>query len=156
MVNRLDFSNAAAYAAFCEEKTGLAKDETDKTLQSKWSFGESGWSFGESGQSVSGQEPVCCIQRVLPADIFSLAQSNSILNKCVTAWQNGVFSWEKAMTYAAASLAKQNQTLIDDHMRILALKIPDPVEIEGKLFVYAGPCPSCGRPLQHAATSEKT
>jgi hypothetical protein len=98
--------------------------------------------------------PATHFSRVTRQEILSLSQSNSVLSQFLAVWQHGVYTWEQAMTEAAAYLAKQNSRLIGENEKLLALKVPDPMEIEGKLFVYSGPCPSCGQPIGPKSTED--
>jgi hypothetical protein len=87
------------------------------------------------------------------ADLEVMALKSPILCGALLAWKSGVFSLEQALISAAACLAYENLKLLKSAEKLAALKIPEPIETDGKKYHYCGPCPLCGQlePEERAA-----
>jgi len=65
-------------------------------------------------------------QAVSPGDIFKLGHDNDILADCITAWKNGVFTWEGAMQTAVSCLLKENADL---KQKFLDIELQSPEDL---------------------------
>jgi hypothetical protein len=85
--------------------------------------------------------------RVSPADLERAAEHCTILATCLQAWRQGVMSYEVALLHAVFYLADQNKDLMQSAVKLERMKLPGPIEHNGKRYLYCGPCPLCGQKI---------
>ncbi len=84
---------------------------------------------------------------ITPEDIFGIALNNAMVAGVLKAWKMGIFTWEQAMTFLVAYLARENERLANDSRKLHELQIPPAFQVGGEIHEYVGPCPLCNQPV---------